>query len=107
MSAPEFPPALVDLQIASTAAWDAVEQHRKQVDAERRAEAAASGARPDETRPWGAIPLRPWTDAEDARHAELLAAARGAAEALRAGILAAGLTPDYATTQGLKDAARA
>ena len=94
MSAPEFPPALVDLQKRSDAAWDAVEAHRKTVDESRR-EAAGGG------------PLRPWTADQDAEHGRLLAAAREAAEGLRAGVLAAGLTADYATTQGLKDAARA
>lgn len=106
MSDPSFPPALVDLQRASTAAWDAVEAHRKQVDAQRRREADESGVRRDELRPWAPVALREWTPAEDAEHERLLGAAKTAAEALRAGINDAGLTPDYATTQGLHKAAR-
>jgi len=105
MSDPVFPDHLVDLQRASTAAWVEVEQHRKTVDAKRRREAA--GGVVDEHRPWGSVPLRPWTDAEDARHAELLDAARAAAEELRQGIRDAGLDGGYTVTQGLKDAARA
>jgi hypothetical protein len=107
MSDPEFPPALVDLQRASTAAWDAVEAHRKQVDARRRKEAAARGAEPDQHRPWGGLPLEPWTEADDAEHERLLDAARQAAEALRAGIAEAGLDGGYEVTQGLHKAARA
>jgi len=104
MSAPEFPPGLVDLQKRSDAAWDAVEAHRKTVDAARR---AAVPPESDPTRRWESPHLRPWTEGEDAEHGRLLAAAREAAESLRAGVLAAGLRLDYATTQGLKDAARA
>jgi hypothetical protein len=107
MSDPVFPPALVDLQRASTAAWDAVEAHRKGVDEARRREAAASGVKRDELRPWAPIALREWTEAEDARHAELLDAAREAAQKLRQGIRDAGLDGGYTVTQGLKDAARA
>jgi hypothetical protein len=107
MSDHDFPPALVDLQRASTAAWDAVEQHRKGVDEKRRREAAESGARPDESRPWAPIALREWTPAEDGEHERLLDAARTAAEKLRQGIRDAGLDGGYTVTQGLKDAARA
>lgn len=113
MSDHDFPPDLVDLQRASTAAWDAVEAHRKGVDARRVADAdaadeaiRAAGGRVEEVPRWGRRALPPWTDAEDARHAELLAAAKAAAEALRAGIRDAGLDGGYTVTQGLKDAAR-
>src|SRR5690349_15102197 len=107
MSDPEFPAHLVDLQKRSHAAWDAVEAHRKQVDEQRRAEAAASGVRPDESRPWAPVALRDWTPAEDAEHERLMAAARQAAQALRAGIAEAGLDGGYNVTQGLHKAARA
>lgn len=106
MTDPVFPAPLVDLQRASTAAWDAVEAHRKSVDEKRRREADASGVKRDELRPWAPVALREWTDAEDAEHAELLGAATTAAADLRAAILAAGLTPDYETAQGLHKAAR-
>ena len=104
--APSFPESLVDLQRASTAAWDEVEAHRKRVDEKRRQEAAASGARRDELRPWAPVALREWTPAEDAEHERLLDAARAAAEALRAGIADAGLDGGYEVTQGLHKAAR-
>jgi hypothetical protein len=107
MSDPVFPAPLIDLQKRSTAAWDAVEAHRKQVDEARRREADASGARRDELRPWASVPLRDWTDAEDAEHERLLAAARSAAQALRTGIRDAGLDGGYDVTQGLHKAARA
>ena len=100
MSVPEFPPALVDLQKRSDAAWAAVEQHRKQVDESRLTD-------PRVEHPKFGPQVRGWYAEEDAEHGRLLAAAREAAEGLRAGVLAAGLTADYATTQGLKDAARA
>lgn len=106
MTDPVFPAPLVDLQRASTAAWDAVEAHRKSVDEKRRREADASGVKRDELRPWAPVALRPWTDAEDAEHERLLAAAREAAEALRAGVAEAGLKLDHETAQGLKNAAR-
>jgi len=104
MSVPVFPESLIGLQRASNDAWVEVEAHRKTVDESRRQAVVPES---DPTRRWESRQLRPWTEGEDAEHERLLAAAREAAEALRAGVLAAGLTADYATTQGLKDAARA
>ncbi len=96
--ADEYTAPLVDLQRRSTAAWDAVEAYRKLVDSQRRAE-----PRVDTTR---GPALRPWTPAEDAGYDQLHTAAVQAAEALRAGIDAAGLDGGYDVTQGLHKAAR-
>jgi hypothetical protein len=98
----DFPPALVGLQRRVHEAWAAVEAHRKGVDAERRTDAETSGERIDPSRP----ALRSWTEAEDARHAELMAAARDAGEALRRGLAEAGFDGRYDVVQGLHAAAR-
>lgn len=101
--ATDFPPALVDLQRRADAAWVAVEAHRKAVDERRRAETPDTPGRPA----WVARPMRPWTEAEDAKFARLMAAARDAQQALRDGIKAAGLEPTIQVVQGLKAAAKA
>lgn len=100
----DFPPALVDLQRRSHEAWDAVEAHRKGVDAARRAEATPNT---DPTRRWESPALRPWTAKEEKNHADLMADVTTAAEALRAGITEAGLDGGYDAVQGLHKAARA
>jgi hypothetical protein len=113
----DFPADLIDLQRASHRAWAEVEQHRKTVDAARVADAdaadearRAAGERIPEIPKWGRRTLRPWTEAEDAEHDRLLTAAREAAEALRARLLAfetpAGASR-YDVTQQLHKAARA
>lgn len=108
-----FPADLVDLQKAVHAAWDKVEAHRKAVDARRVAEAdaadealRAAGQRVAEVPTWGRRPLPPWTPEDDAEHARLLAAATAAAQALRAGVVDAGLDGGYDVAQGLHKAAR-
>jgi hypothetical protein len=100
MSEIEYPSELIAAQKAADAAWAAVEAHRKQVDADRRATATPPGERHE--RPV----MRPWAPEEDARHEELMAAVREAQEAVAAGIAAAGLSPTYDVVQGLKRAAK-
>lgn len=98
--ATDLPDDLIDLQRRAHAAWDAVEAHRKAVDADRATTAQPPGERHE--RPV----LRPWTDTEDERHEQLLAEARSAQEALRAGLADAGIAPTYDVVQGLHKAAR-
>lgn len=94
-----LPESLIALQRAVYAAEAAVVAHRRGVDARRRAEAPLSdGAR---------VSLPPWTPAEDAEHARLMAVVLAAAEARRAGLLAAGLGQGYDVVQGLHARARA
>jgi hypothetical protein len=99
----EYPSDVIAAQQAVDGAWAAVEAHRREVDAARREETPDERGRPG----WVARPLRPWTEAEDARHAELLAAARKAAEVRRAALAASGLGEGYDVVQGLHAAARA
>lgn len=102
MADTQFPDHLLDLQRQAHAAWEAVEGHRKAVDARRRAEAVHSpGSEPLRT---PALP--PWTQGEDEKHAELMTAARQAQEALAEGIARAGLAPTFSVTQDLRKAAR-
>lgn len=105
-AATEFPTDLVDLQRRAHAAGDAVETYRKDVDDARRAHAAAAGLQSDPTRRWESPRLRPWTEEEDARFADLQSAAVEAAPALRHGIADAGLAQNYDVMQGRHQAAR-
>lgn len=97
-----LPESLIVLQRAVYAAEVAVEAHRRGVDARRRAEAVPVKDRPK----WMSPELPPWTEAEDAEHARLMAAVLSAAEARRAGLLAAGLGEGYDVVQGLHAQAR-
>ncbi|WP_031522657.1 hypothetical protein [Streptomyces sp. NRRL F-5123] len=99
----EFPSELVDRQRAADQAWAALEAHRKQVDGQRRQDTPDTPGRPA----WTARPMRPWTKTEDAEHQRLMTAAVSAQETLRAALAGARLSPDAATVQGLKNAARA
>ncbi|MET9222291.1 hypothetical protein ABZX65_26495 [Streptomyces sp. NPDC003300] len=99
----DFPATLVDLQKRSDAAWAAVEAHRKQVDAQRRAEAAPLKDAPK----WMSPALREWTAEERERHAALMAEATAAADALHQALAASGLGASYDVVQGLHRAARA
>lgn len=100
--ATDFPPALVDLQRRAQAAWAAVEAHRLAVDARRREE-----AEPDTDRPkWASPALRLWTEEEDARHAELMAAVLEAEQARHAALAESGLGHGYDVIQDLHAAAR-
>lgn len=102
MAGTQFPDDLIDLQRRAYAAWDAVESHRKSVDTRRRAQALP----PPGNEPWRTPALPPWTQEEDERHAELMAAARQAQEALAEGIARAGLAPTFEVTRDLRKAAR-
>jgi hypothetical protein len=98
----EFPPALVELQKRSNAAWVAVEAHRKQVDTVRRGE-----AEPEKDRPkWASPNLRPWTETESAAHEVLMADVRAASEARSAALAESGLGTGHDVVQGLHAAAR-
>lgn len=97
-----LPESLVDLQRAVYAAEAAVEAHRRGVDARRRAEAEPVKDAPK----WMSPELPPWTAEEDAEHARLMAILRAAAEARRAGLLAAGLGDGYDVVQTLHQQAR-
>ncbi|WNI19235.1 hypothetical protein [Actinacidiphila sp. ITFR-21] len=98
----DLPESLVALQRRVDAAWAAVETHRQQVDARRRAQAVPVR----ELAKWQVQPLPVWTPGEDEEHTRLMGIVTAAAEALHAGIAEAGLTEDYATVQGLHAAAR-
>lgn len=102
----DLPEQLVQAQRAVNRAWAEVEAHRRDVDARRRRDAAAEGARPDEARPWSGPALPPWTDAENARHEELMAAVMAAADARQAALDAAGLGAGYTVVQALHVKAR-
>jgi len=104
----DLPEDLIQLQRAAHAAWAALEAYRRQVDAARTADRDAAGLPVwDPDRPWRRTLLRPWTAEEDARYAELQAAAVAAEEARRAAIDASEtLKHDYNTVQGLHAAAR-
>lgn len=100
--ATDFPPNLVDLQRHVNTAWAEVEAHRIAVDAQRREE-----AEPDNDRPkWASPALRLWSDEEDARHAELMAAVVAAAEARSKALAESGLGDGYDVVQDLHAAAR-
>jgi hypothetical protein len=98
----EFPPDLVAAQRRADAAWAAVEEHRKAVDAARRAEAVEDRDRPK----WASPELRPWTAEESARHEELMAEVREAAEARSAALSASGLGTGQDVVKALHAAAR-
>jgi hypothetical protein len=101
--ADEYPPELVNLQRRVHAAWDAVEAHRKDVDAARRAETQPTT---DPTRKWESPALRPWTADEEAEHTRLHGEATAAARALRQALTDAGLGHGHDVVQGLHKAAR-
>jgi len=98
-----LPEPLVDLQRAVYTAESAVEAHRRGVDARRRAEAVPVRDAPK----WMSPVLPPWTPEDDAEHGRLMGALRAAAEARRAGLLAAGLGDGYGVVQTLHQQARA
>jgi transposase len=98
-----YPPDLIAAQTRSHQAWEAVEAHRKEVDQKRRAEATPVKDAPK----WAGPALREWSAEENARHAELMAEATAAAEALHAALAESGLGHGYDTVQGLHKAARA
>jgi hypothetical protein len=102
----EFPETLVELQRRSDQAWAEVEAHRRDVDGRRHRDAQAEGAAPDQARPWAGPALRPWTEAEDARHEELMAAARTAGEELHSALAESGLGGGAEVLRGLRKAAR-
>jgi hypothetical protein len=98
----EYPAELVELQKRSNAAWVAVEDHRKAVDAVRRAEATPEKDRPK----WMSPDLRPWTETESAAHEVLMAEVRAASEARSAALTVSGLGTGHDVVQGLHAAAR-
>ncbi|SEO08601.1 hypothetical protein SAMN05216267_10172 [Actinacidiphila rubida] len=102
----ELPDALVALQKRCDQAWADVEAHRRDVDGRRHRDAQAEGAEADPSRPWAGPALRPWNDAEDARHEELTAAARAAGEELRRALAESGLGGGAEVLRGLRASAR-
>lgn len=97
----DLPDDLIQLQRAAHAAWDDVEAHRKQVDAERRAAPRVVVIEGQEPM------LRPWTPEEDAEHQRLMQAARQAQQDLRAAVDAEEeLGHGIEVVQGLHCAAR-
>jgi len=109
-----FPPGLINLQKRSHAAWAAVQEHRRQVDARRVADADAAdaalrqaGGRVPEIPTWGRRALPPWTAADDQEHERLVGEVTEAALALRAAVAETRLDGGYDVTQGLHAAARA
>ncbi|MFI1096676.1 hypothetical protein [Streptomyces sp. NPDC020917] len=102
----EFPDPLIELQKRSDLAWAEVEAHRRDVDGRRHRDAQVEGAEADPARPWAGPDLPPWTEAEDARHEELMAAARTAADELRRALAESGLGGGAEVVRGLRRAAR-
>lgn len=96
----EIPDSVVVAQRAADVAWAAVEEFRKAVDADRRATAQPAGERHE--RPV----LRPWSAEEDARFAELHAAAVRAAEARAEAMQAAGIASSYDAEVAIRAAVR-
>jgi hypothetical protein len=96
----EIPDVVVQAQRAMDAAWAELEAYRKAVDADRRktAQPATEGHR--------SPALRPWTEAEDARYAELHAAAVAAAEHRAAVMREHGVTSTWDTERAVRAAAR-
>ncbi|MBY8878631.1 hypothetical protein [Actinacidiphila acidipaludis] len=105
MADPEFPDALVELQRRSDQAWADVEAHRRDVDGRRHRDAQSEGAGPDPARPWAGPALPPWTETEDARYEELMAAARTAGEELHRALADSGLGGGAEVVRGLRKAA--
>ena len=101
----EYPSELIEAQRRCHRAWAAVEAHRREVDAQRRAEAADQPK--DESRPWAPRTLRLWTDTESARHEELMAEVHAAAEARTAALEKSQLGSGADVVEGLHAAARA
>lgn len=96
----EIPDVVVQAQRAVDKAWAAVEAHRKAVDADRR-----RTAQPATERHPSPV-LRPWTEAEDARYAELHAAAVRAAEHRAAVMAEHGVTSTWDTERAMRATAR-
>lgn len=92
-------PAVLEAQRASDAAWSAVEDYRRQVDAQRRAgaEPAQRGDRQV---------LRAWTAEEDREFAVLLAAAAAAGGERARALAEAGLTSTYEVESEVRRHAR-
>ncbi|SEO84089.1 hypothetical protein [Actinacidiphila rubida] len=102
----DLPQPLIDAQRTVDRAWAEVEDHRKSVNARRRAAAATEGRQADDARPWTGPALDPWTQADDDEHERRMATARAAAEARQAALTAAGLGSGYTIVQALHLAAR-
>ncbi|NUP46142.1 MAG: hypothetical protein HOW97_02330 [Catenulispora sp.] len=97
----EIPDEVVQAQRVVDAAWAELAAFRKAVDADRRKTAQPPGER------HGLPVLRPWTDAEDARYAELHAAVVAASEARADAMRAAGIESTWDTERAIRAAARA
>jgi|SRR5690242_2185444 len=100
MSEIEYPSDLIAAQRAADRAWAAVEAYRREVDADRRTTAQPPGER------HGLPVLRPWTAKEDARFAELHAAAVRASEQRAEAMQAAGVASTWDTERAIRAAAR-
>lgn len=96
----DIPPQVIAAQRAADEAWQAVEDYRKAVDADRR-----STAEPPTERYRSPV-LRPWTVEESARYRELHAAAVAASEARAAAMLDEGIVSTFDTEKDIRAAAR-
>jgi hypothetical protein len=79
-----------------------VEEYRRQVDQRRAEETPDEPGRPAHV----ARPRRPWTPEEEARYAELHAAAVAASVARRDAMVAAGIVSTYDAEAAMRAAAR-
>jgi hypothetical protein len=95
----EIPPEVAAAQRASDDAWAALEDYRKRVDEQRRADPRVDTGRGDTM-------LRLWTPEEDAEYDRLHAAVLAAAQARAAAMVAAGIVSTYTTEGEMRAAAR-
>jgi hypothetical protein len=93
-----IPDEVVAAQRTSDEAWAALQAHRQDVDAKRRADPRVETSR-------GPM-LRLWTPEEDAEYDRLHAAVLAAAEARRDAMVTAGIVSTYTTEVEVRAAAR-
>ncbi|MFI0900491.1 hypothetical protein [Streptomyces sp. NPDC020983] len=96
----DIPAPVVAAQAAADKAWADLEAYRKGVDADRRKTAVPPTERHRSPE------LRPWTDEESARFAELHAAVVQAANARRDAMQDAGIPSTWDTERDIRAAAR-
>lgn len=96
----DIPEDVAAAQRAADQAWQAVEDYRKRVDADRRATAEPAADR------WGSPVLRPWTPEEDEEFERLRQAAIAASEMRAAAMQQAGIVSTYDSEEAIRTVAR-
>lgn len=97
----DIPSDVVAAQRAVNEAWQAVEDYRKQVDADRRATAQPAAER------HGLPTLRPWTADEETEFERLRQVVIRAAEKRADAMQAAGIASTFESEEAVRAAARA